>query len=107
MYFRDIFGGMNTFGQGFMLGEVSCRYKAQAFFGDSLEARCGLGKVSRASFESLYQIYNLESELIVASGTSITVAYDFKTEKTVRISDDWRQRAALHEGWAEDELLTR
>lgn len=95
-YFQDVFGKLNTFGQGFILGEVSCRYKAQAFFGDSLVAECGLTGIGGASFRSGYRIVNQDG-ILVATGSSITVAYDFKAKKTLRITDEWRHAVAEHE----------
>lgn len=104
-YFADIKGALNTFGQGWILGEVQCRYLAQGYFGDALEIRCGTSGIGRASFRTAYEIINSETDIVLARGMSITVHYDFKSKKTVRIDNDWRRYIARHEGWHQDAAI--
>lgn len=104
-YFSDVHGALNTFGLGWILGEVQCRYLAQGYFGDNLEIRCGTNGIGRASFRTGYEIANTETGVVLARGMSITVCYDFKAKKAIRISDEWRRKVAVFEGWDESLLL--
>jgi acyl-CoA thioester hydrolase len=61
-----------------IIARAECDYRAPAHFGDELEVRVGIGDVGRSSFMLHYEIVQVGSERLIASGKTVMVSYDYE-----------------------------
>ena len=76
----------NVDGAGIMMADVAIIYKAQAFYGDTLQIEVGIGDISKKSCDLYYRITK-ESDKIVALSKTAIVFFDFVRQKPVRIPE--------------------
>jgi acyl-CoA thioester hydrolase len=74
------------------MARAECDYTAPAFVHDELEVRLAVGDLGRSSFAFLYEIANVATGRIIATGKSITVAFDYARGASVPIPDAFRAR---------------
>jgi len=70
-----------------ILARAECDYRAPAVFGDELEVRLTVGDIGRTSFTLVYEIVNVASGVMVATGKTVLVSYDYATAKPVPLTD--------------------
>ena len=61
-----------------IIARAECDYRAPAHFGDELEVRVGIGDIGRSSFTLLYEIVQVGSERLIATGKTVMVSYDYE-----------------------------
>ena len=76
---------------GVILAEASMSFKAPILWGQPIRVGVRVKRLGNKSFDMLYSIQDSESGLECASGTTVQVAYDYHTAKTIPIPDEWRQ----------------
>lgn len=74
-------------GNTMVLVNTSCTYKQQAFLGQSLILTMQVTKVRRSLVDMTYQIFDKESGVLVAKGSSVHAVVDAQSFKAKRISD--------------------
>lgn len=72
--------------------EVTCRYRAPAYFDDLLLVRTRLAEARPARFAFEYDIVREADETLVAQGRSLHACLDRTTLRPVRIPEDILQR---------------
>jgi acyl-CoA thioester hydrolase len=70
-----------------IIARAECDYRAPAHFGDELEIRLEVGEIGRSSFTLRYQITQVASAAVVAVGSTVMVAYDYTSGKSVPLPD--------------------
>ena len=88
-YWRERTGAPSPYTR-VILARAECDYRAPAVFGDELEVRLTVGDVGRTSFTLLYEIVNVASRGLVATGKTVLVSYDYATAKPVPLTDATR-----------------
>jgi acyl-CoA thioester hydrolase len=78
--------------------EASCQYKVPARFDDLLHIHARVSHIGNTSFKFEFSIYKHPSDELIATGQIIIVAVDIKTEKPIRVPDEFRQAVARFEG---------
>jgi acyl-CoA thioester hydrolase len=76
----------------FILLEVTCRYLAPAGMNDHLLVHARVPRIGTRSFELQYLITRGGDGLVVASGRSAQVYFDYATGETRPLSDDFVAR---------------
>lgn len=87
-------------GLSFILAAIQCDFKAPVPFGASVRVRVGTTAMGRSSFHAAYELVNAADGRIVATGSSVQVAYDYHQKKAVPLSAALRQQIADLEGWS-------
>ena len=73
-----------------IIARAECDYRAPAHFGDELEIRLAVAEIGRSSFTLRYQITQVASAALVAVGSTVMVAYDYPSGKSVPLPDEAR-----------------
>lgn len=83
---------------GMAIVHVSLDFRGQAYPGDVLTVRAAITELKRTSFWASYEV--LRGDVVVASGRSAQVFYDYSTQRPAAIPDAFRRRVAEYEGLA-------
>jgi acyl-CoA thioester hydrolase len=81
----------------YIIARVEIDFRAPATTGQVLEVAIAVTGFGRTSFTMAYQIRDAEGRL-VATATSVQVAYDYAAGKTVPLTDALRSRIEALEG---------
>lgn len=79
----------------FVVARITCDYMQQSYPGDALIARTSVEKVGSKSFTLRQEVLHEEKGLI-ASGECIIVCFSAKTQKSVEIPHDLREKLTQH-----------
>lgn len=95
--------GMFKGDQSFMdlseiLAEVRVTFLAPVQFNMSIKVGARVSKLGNKSMTIEQSIVNTETEDVLATAEIIMVAYDYHTEKTIPIPDEWRKTIEKFEG---------
>jgi acyl-CoA thioester hydrolase len=82
----------------FILAEVSCRYLAPASLGDRLRIYLRTARFGTKSFDFEYLICSDPAGTPVATGSSLQVYFDYRTQQTLPIPATFRSRIESLEG---------
>lgn len=100
MHFLDRIGVLrshNEHGIGVILASTTCDFKRPVEWPMRLTVRTGCTAVGNTSFTMTYEILD-EQGTVVATGTSVQVMYDYRTQEKVRVPDAVRQAIAALQG---------
>lgn len=97
-YFDELIGDdIDWENEGLILAHQQISYKAPIFLKDSISVIAWFVKSGTTSFEMAYEIVRTEkdgSETICASGSSVQVCYNYKTQKPVPVPARWLEKIA-------------
>jgi acyl-CoA thioester hydrolase len=74
-----------------IVARAECDYRAPAFFGEELEVRLWVGELGRSSFGLDYEIAQVETGRVVATGKTVMVSYDYAAGKSTPLPDAARR----------------
>lgn len=83
---------MSGTGLGPILASITCDYKRQLRFPDTVYVGSKVTRVGRSSAEISHAIFSCEQRDIVAEGVSVIVVFDYTSQRATRIPDDLRQQ---------------
>ncbi|WP_129671715.1 thioesterase family protein [Candidatus Chloroploca sp. Khr17] len=92
-YYLDLMG-IKLEEMGLILAEMTIKYLAPAYFGERLAVGVRVSSIGTKSFVLEYVIAREGDETIIATSTTVQVAYDYKTGATVPVSETFRRRVA-------------
>lgn len=76
----------------FILADIQCSFKSPAFCGEILVVSLGVTEMRNSSFVMEYTIHEEASQRLVATGKSVLVMYDYQTQKSCPIPDEFRKK---------------
>lgn len=77
---------------------MHCDYISPAFHGEILKVHTRVSRLGNKSMEMRYLITEKSGGRRVAEGSSIVVAYDYSTRRTMEIPESFREKIAGFEG---------
>ena len=77
---------------GMILARLEIDFRAQVSFGDTVEIEVVTGRIGTKSFELAYTMRVRET--VVAEAKTVLVAYDYRSERSIEIPDEWKERLA-------------
>ncbi|MBS3783437.1 MAG: acyl-CoA thioesterase [Anaerolineae bacterium] len=77
-------------GVGFILAEARCQYTSPLTLGERVTVRIRVSDLGRSSFVFTYRMEGQDGRL-VAEARSTQVCYDYGNERSIPLSDAWRQ----------------
>jgi acyl-CoA thioester hydrolase len=83
-------------GLGFILAEASCQFHLPLRLGERVTVRTRVSELGNSSFIFVYRIEGDDGRL-VASGRSVQVCYDYGSEQSVPLPDEWRRAIVDYE----------
>ena len=75
-----------------ILARLEIDFRAQVSQGDEVEIEVTPGRIGTKSFELAYTMRVGVS--VVAEAKSVLVAYDYQSERSIEIPDEWKERLA-------------
>ncbi len=81
--------GVNT---GMVVAHIDIDYLAPIFFGQEIRVGLRLARLGHKSFTLAFLIETIPGRVPLASGTSVMVAYDRKSEKSIPIPPEWHEK---------------
>ncbi len=95
-FFDDLIGGeIDWETEGMILAHQQVHYKKPIYLKDEISVLTWFMKSGTTSFELGYEIVRTEkdgSETICATGSSVQVCFNYKTQKPVPIPEHWRTK---------------
>jgi len=76
---------------GIILADLQISFKAPIHFGDPVRVSVAITRLGNKSIDMEYQIDDQQGDVIYATGKSVQVAYDYATQQTIAIPNDWRK----------------
>jgi acyl-CoA thioester hydrolase len=80
-----------------ILGEAQCRFLSPVLFDETLRVGVAVSRFGNKSFDILYHFF-AEDGMLVAAGLTAMVMYNYATQETLAIPDDFRQRILDFQG---------
>lgn len=81
-----------------ILAEITCSYRSPAYYGEILEVGVRITEIGNKSFRMEYRIEEQKTRRLVATGSSVQVAYDYETQETLPVPARLSERAEAFEG---------
>lgn len=95
-FFDDLIGGdIDWETEGMILAHQQVHYKKPIYLKDEISVLTWFMKSGTTSFELGYEIVRTEkdgSETLCATGSSVQVCFNYKTQKPVPIPEKWRTK---------------
>jgi acyl-CoA thioester hydrolase len=76
---------------GIILADARVTFLAPILFGQDVRVGVRITRLGNKSMTMEYEIEDHQSSQLQATGSSVLVAYDYETEKTIPIPEGWRQ----------------
>lgn len=89
---------MSNEGIGPILASITCNYRKQIKYPDSIHIGARIGSFGRSSFVMEHAVVSHAGGWICADGSSVIVAFDYQAQRPVRVPDAMRQAVAKLEG---------
>ena len=77
-------------GYGMIMAEAGCKYRQALFLNDTLQVGCRVVELKSKSFTMTYQIDR--AGVVCAEGFTVNICYDYGTQKTVRLPEEFISR---------------
>jgi acyl-CoA thioester hydrolase len=89
---------LKTEGVAPILASVSCSYRRQLHYPDTVHVGSRVSQLGRSSMTLQHALVSEEQNRIASDGESVIVCFDYRTQKPVRISDALRDAVARIQG---------
>ena len=73
-----------------ILARIEVDFVAQTHYGHEVLIKTGIEKVGNSSFVVIQEAW--QNDILVAKGKAVQVYFDFKTQKSDRIPDEYREK---------------
>jgi acyl-CoA thioester hydrolase len=91
-YWREAVGRSDLDGIDYVLAEVTVRYHRRIGFPERLDVALRVGKLGRSSFGMDFEIRGAATADLLASGSTVQVAFDYAAGRSKPLSDEVRDR---------------
>jgi acyl-CoA thioester hydrolase len=95
-YWRDVAGRLSLDAIDYVLAEVTVRYHRRITFPDRLDVALRVSRMGTKSFIMEFEVRS-GGGVLLASGTTVQVAYDYAADASKPIAPDVRARIEAHE----------
>lgn len=92
-----IWDGTIRSGFGMVVAAIKIDYVAQIQFSDPVRVGIKLGHLGNKSLRFRFQVENSENKTAYARGEVVMVAYDQTEERSLPITQEWREKLAAFE----------
>lgn len=81
-------------GVGLIMSDVGIEFKAEIFYGDTIQVAVAAGDFSRVGFDLYYQLEKMSGDktVIVAAAKTGMICYDYAKKKIVAVPDEVKQK---------------
>jgi acyl-CoA thioester hydrolase len=86
----EISGVLNTHGIAPILASVSCNYRRQLRYPDTVHVGSKVSTLGNTSLTIQHAVFSEQQDCIASDGHSVVVCFDYKAQRPVRIPDGLR-----------------
>ena len=83
---------------GMIMADAHVNFKSAVEYGMNAKVGVRVSRLGNKSMTSEYAILNADTGEELATGSSVLVAYDYRSAQTLPISDEWRKKISEYEG---------
>ncbi len=83
---------------GIILAEARVTYRVPIQYGTEIKVGVRVSRLGNKSLDMEYSLQDSATGREMANGSSVLVAYDYRSQQTIPIPDDWRLKIATFEG---------
>lgn len=98
-----LFDGRSFFDIGLIVADLHIAYLAPVALTDKLRVGLRVARMGNKSLTLEYQVEDENSGEALARAETVMVAYDYHTQKSMPVSDEWRRKISAYEGIPERE----
>lgn len=81
----------------FIIADAQCTYKSPAYYGETLVVKIRVSELGNSSCKLEYAIVENDSSLLVATGKTIAVLFNYKESKSLPFPEELRKRIEMVE----------
>ena len=96
-YWREVAGRPAVQDIDYVLAEIRVQFKQRIQYPATLMVKAGVTQLGNASFSMGYELTD-EEGVVLATGESVQVMFDYNKSKSMRMPDDVRARIESYEG---------
>ena len=96
-----LWDGVDFEGVGMILAEQKCTYLQPIVFGQSIDVGVRISRLGNKSFTMDYLFVESGEDKPLATGYTIQVAFDYRSQQSITVPDKWRTTIESHESGAE------
>jgi acyl-CoA thioester hydrolase len=85
---------------GPIVASITCNYRRQIKYPDTLHVGARIGRIGRSSFAMEHAVYSTASGAIAVDGETVVVVFNYASQRPVRVPDTIRAAMARLEGRA-------
>ncbi len=78
---------LNVAGAALIMSDLAVEYKAESFYGDTLNVAISIGEITKISFEIFYEITTTRNDkkIVIANAKTGMVCFDYGARKVIAI----------------------
>ena len=96
-YWREVAGRPSVQDIDYVIADVRVQFKQRILYPGTLTVKTGVTHVGNASFVMRYELLD-EEGVVLATGETVQVMYDYATSRSMRVPADVRARIEEFEG---------
>jgi acyl-CoA thioester hydrolase len=87
------FTELNIAGAALIMADLAVEYKAECFYGDTLNIAISIGEITKISFEIFYEITTTRNDknILIAYAKTGMVCFDYEARKVTNIPEIFGQ----------------
>ncbi len=90
--------GLSFLEIGMIIADIHLIFRAPVLWETPVKVGAAITKTGNKSFVFSQSVIHAQTGEVFATGEVIMVAYNYHTEKTMRLPDEWREKIARFEG---------
>jgi acyl-CoA thioester hydrolase len=82
---------LNVAGAALIMADLAVEYKAESFYGDTLNVAISIGEITKISFEIFYEITATRNDkkIVIANAKTGMVCFDYEARKVMSIPEQF------------------
>jgi acyl-CoA thioester hydrolase len=82
----------------FIIAEAACQFKAPIQLDTSLSIQVRVSRLGNSSFDMEYRFVDEVNDVVLATGRTVQVTFDYAANRSVPLPDEWRTAIVQLEG---------
>jgi acyl-CoA thioester hydrolase len=83
---------------GFILADAHISFKSSIEFGQLVHVGTRTSNIGNKSLSMEYRIEDTHTGKVLSTGSSVLVAYDYRSQETISVPEEWRRVITAYEG---------
>jgi acyl-CoA thioester hydrolase len=93
-----LWGGLSFLDLDLIVADMHIRYLAPIKLNQRIRVGTRVSRIGKKSMQFDHQIEDEDSGQVMATAEMVMVCFNYRTETTTPVSDDWREKISRYEG---------